>query len=82
MVQGINTREHLIFLAVPVEKVVDTIGARDCFVAAFSYGMLKPEDIAQAIRVANLVASYSISKKKGTSISFPIKSDVNWKQLE
>ncbi len=70
-----------LFPAVPVEQVVDTTGAGDCFIAGFLYGMLQQEDIAQAIQVANLTASYSI-QKKGAAISFPNKSEIDWKKLE
>jgi len=70
-----------LFPAVPVEQVVDTTGAGDCFIAGFLYEMLQQEDIAQAIQVANLTASYSI-QKKGAAISFPNKSEIDWKKLE
>jgi len=63
------------------EGGVDTTGAGDCFVAGFLRGMLQQEDIAQAIRIANLTASYSI-QKKGAAISFPKKSEIDWKKLE
>jgi len=69
------------FPAVPVEQVVDTTGAGDCFIAGFLYGMFQQEDIAQAIQVANLTASYSI-QKKGAAISFPKKTEIDWKKLE
>ena len=69
------------FPAIPVEQRVDTTGAGDCFIAGFLYGMLQQEDIVQAIRIANLTASYSI-QKKGAAISFPNKSDIDWKKLE
>jgi len=70
-----------LFPAVPVEQVLDTTGAGDCFIAGFLYGMLQQEDIAKAIQVANLTASYSI-QKKGAAISFPNKSEIDWKKLE
>ena len=69
------------FPAVPVEQVVDTTGAGDCFIAGFLYGMFQQEDIAQAIQVANLTASYSI-QRKGAAISFPKKTEIDWKKLE
>jgi len=69
------------FPAIPVEQRVDTTGAGDCFIAGFLYGMLQQEDIAQAIKIANLTASYSI-QKKGAAVSFPNKSDIDWKKLE
>jgi len=70
-----------LFPAVPVEQVVDTTGAGDCFIAGFLYGMIQQRDISQAIKIANLTASYSI-QKKGAAISFPKKSEIDWKKLE
>lgn len=67
--------------AVPVEQVVDTTGAGDCFVAGFLHGMIRWGDITRAIKIGNLTASYSI-QKKGAAISFPKKSDIDWKKLE
>ena len=78
---GYEDKSKLVtFPAVPVEQRVDTTGAGDCFVAGFLYGMLQQEDIAQAIKIANLTASYSI-QKKGAAISFPNKSEIDWKKL-
>ena len=71
----------LSFPAVPVERVVDTTGAGDCFVAGFLHGMIQWGDITRAIKIGNLTASYSI-QKKGAAISFPKKSDIDWKKLE
>ncbi len=70
-----------LFSALPVENVVDTTGAGDCFIAAFLYGMIQWGNIPRAIKTANLVSSYSI-QKKGAAISFPIKSEIDWKKLE
>ena len=70
-----------LFPAVPVEQRVDTTGAGDCFVAGFLYGMIQWGDIPRAIKIANLTASYSI-QKKGAAISFPNKSEIDWKKLE
>ncbi len=70
-----------LFPAVPVEQRVDTTGAGDCFVAGFLYGMIQWGDIPRAIKIANLTASYSI-QKKGAAISFPKKSEIDWKKLE
>ena len=67
--------------AIPVEQRVDTTGAGDCFIAGFLYGMIQQSDISQAIKIANLTASYSI-QKKGAAISFPRKSEIDWKKLE
>jgi ribokinase len=69
------------FPATPVEQRIDTTGAGDCFIAGFLYGMIQQRDIFQAIKIANLTASYSI-QKKGAAISFPKKSEINWKKLE
>ena len=71
----------LSFPAVPVEQVVDTTGAGDCFIAGFLYGMIQWGEIPQAIKIGNLTASYSI-QKKGAAISFPKKSEIDWKKLE
>jgi len=71
----------LSFPAVPVEQIVDTTGAGDCFIAGFLYGMLQKKDVVQAIKIGNLATSYSI-QKKGAAISFPRKSEINWKKLE
>lgn len=70
----------LSFPAVPAEQVVDTTGAGDCFIAGFLYGMIQWGDISQAIKIGNLTASYSI-QKKGAAISFPNKSEIDWKKL-
>ncbi len=69
------------FPATPVEQRTDTTGAGDCFIAGFLYGMIQWGNIPQAIKVANLTASYSI-QKKGAAISFPNKSDIDWESLE
>jgi len=71
----------LSFPAVPVEQVVDTTGAGDCFVAGFLYGMIQWGDITRAIKIGNLIASYFI-QKKGAAISFPNKSEIDWKKVE
>ena len=71
----------LSFPAVPVEQVVDTTGAGDCFVAGFLHGMIQWGDIPRAIKIGNLTASYSI-QKKGAAISFPKKSEIDWKKVE
>jgi len=70
-----------LFPAVPVEQRVDTTGAGDCFVAGFLYCMIQWGDIPRAIKIGNLTASYSI-QKKGAAISFPKKSEIDWKKSE
>lgn len=78
---GYEDRGKLILLpAFPVEQVVDTTGAGDCFIAGFLYGMMQQNDIAQAIKTGNLTASYSI-QRKGAAISFPNKSEIDWGKL-
>jgi len=76
-----NEGKLLSFPAVPVERVVDTTGAGDCFIAGFLYGMIQWGDIPRAIKIGNLTASCSI-QKKGAAISFPKKSEIDWKKLE
>ena len=76
-----NEGKLLSFPALPVEQVVDTTGAGDCFVAGFLHGMIQWGDIPRAIKIGNLTASYSIGKK-GAAISFPRKSEIDWKKLE
>jgi len=71
----------VVFPATPVGQRIDTTGAGDCFIAGFLYGMIQQSDISQAIKIANLTASYSI-QKKGAAISFPNKSEIDWKKLE
>jgi len=79
---GYEDKSKLItFPATPVGKVIDTTGAGDCFIAGFLYGMIQWEDIPRAIKIANLTASYSI-QKKGAAISFPKKTEIDWKKLE
>jgi len=72
-----NNGELVLFPAINVQKVIDTTGAGDCFLAGFLYSMAKNNNIAQAIKTGNLIASYSI-QKKGASISFPVKSEIDW----
>jgi ribokinase len=71
----------VVFTATSVGQRIDTTGAGDCFVAGFLYGMIQWGDIPRAIKIANLTASYSI-QKKGAAISFPKKSEIDWKKLE
>ncbi|MGB6371182.1 MAG: ribokinase [Atribacterota bacterium] len=79
---GYEDKSKLItFPATPVGKVIDTTGAGDCFIAGFLYGMIQWENIPRAIKIANLTASYSI-QKKGAAISFPKKTEIDWKKLE
>jgi len=71
----------LSFPSVPVEEIIDTTGAGDCFVAGFLHGMIQWGDISRAIKIGNLTASYSI-QKKGAAISFPEKSEIDWEKIE
>ena len=61
-------------------EIIDTTGAGDCFAAGFIKGMIEHNNIEKAIKMANLVASYSV-QKKGAAISFPEKDEVNWNLL-
>ena len=70
----------VVFPATQVGHRIDTTGAGDCFIAGFLYGMIQRGDIPRAIKIANLTASYSI-QKKGAAISFPKKSEIDWKKL-
>ena len=64
----------------PVKKVVDTTGAGDCFAAGFIKGMIEYHNLEKAVKMANLIASYSV-QKKGAAISFPTKDEVCWDRL-
>ena len=52
--------------ACPVEPPVDTVGAGDCFLSAFSMALAAGAEPAEAAYVGNLAASVSV-KKIGTS---------------
>lgn len=75
-----SNNQLLIVPAFPIKKVVDTTGAGDCFDAGFIRGMIEYQSIEKAMKMANLVASYSI-QKKGAAVSFPLKDEVCWQRL-
>jgi len=54
---------------------VDTTGAGDCFVGAFTVGLHTHADIREAIRFATAAAALSV-EKLGASSSMPRKSEV------
>lgn len=73
-----------VLLSIPafeIDQVVDTTGAGDCFIAGFVYGMMQKKGIKEAIRIANLVASYSV-QHKGAAVSFPTKDEIDWRRLK
>ncbi len=81
---GASFEEDKMLLNVPafeVNHVVDTTGAGDCFIAGFVYGMMQKKKIKEAIRIANLVASYSV-QHKGAAVSFPTKDEIDWRKLK
>ena len=79
---GYADRGELILLpSEKIERIIDTTGAGDCFVAGFIYGLLEKKDIPHSIKIGNLAASYSI-QKRGAAISFPNKSEIDWGKLE
>lgn len=63
-----NELTALKFDAEPVEKVVDTTGAGDCFTAGILAGLLAKKDIQTTLKIATLVASLVI-QQDGTELS-------------
>ena len=57
-------------------KVVDTTGAGDAFNGALAFALLNGEDIDKAVLLANLVASYCITKM-GAQSSMPKLEEIN-----
>ncbi len=49
--------------AQPVTKVVDSIGAGDCFIAGLISGLVKGEDFEQALEYANQLAALKIQQR-------------------
>jgi ribokinase len=79
---GYERNNHLYVIpGSQVKNVVDTTGAGDCFAAGFIKGMIEYQNIEKAIKVANLVASYS-TQKKGAAISFPTIDEICWDKLQ
>jgi ribokinase len=61
--------------AVPVEKVVDTTGAGDCFTAAFVVGILQGKEPHDALRFASAAASICV-QRPGAMPSMPDSREV------
>lgn len=47
--------------AVPVDRVVDTTGAGDCFAAALAWGLGRGEELGDAVRFASRAAALSVT---------------------
>jgi len=56
-------------------KAVDTSGAGDCFLGAFSVALSEGKPLREALIFANAAAAVSV-QRKGTSTSFPNRKDV------
>ncbi len=61
-------------------KAIDTIGAGDCFIGAFSSAMSREDTLEDALRFANAAAAVSV-QRRGASASMPYLKDV-MKQLK
>lgn len=57
-------------------KAVDTTGAGDCFVGAFSVALSEGQALEDALHFANIAASLSV-QKLGASSSMPYRNDVD-----
>lgn len=57
-------------------NAVDTTGAGDCFVGAFSVALSEGKSLEDALRFANIAASLSV-QKLGASSSMPYRADVD-----
>ena len=55
---------------------MDTTGAGDCFVGAFSVALSEGQALEDALHFANIAASLSV-QKLGASSSMPYRADVN-----
>jgi len=67
---------HIPAVRLPKEKVVDTVGAGDCFCGSFGYFFAQGKSLSQAIQKANAVAALSV-QKKGTQSSYPYRKDID-----
>ena len=61
--------------AAPVDAVVDTTGAGDCFTAAFSVALLDGSDPAAALKYATAAAALCV-QARGAMSSLPLRRDV------
>ena len=62
--------------AVPVERVVDTTGAGDCFMAAFVVATLASMSPADALKFATTAASICV-QRSGAMPSLPRRQEVD-----
>lgn len=70
------TAESSIFKPVQEKvKAIDTTGAGDCFLGAFSYFLARGTPIEQCMEKANIIAGFSVLRE-GTQTSFPRASDL------
>ena len=72
----IFSKENKTFIAGEKVKAIDTVGAGDCFIGALSYGILNGKDLLAASKLANKVASISVTKK-GAASSMPFLKDIS-----
>jgi len=72
---------HVPAVRIPKEKVVDTVGAGDCFCGSFGYFFAQGKSLTEAIKRANAVAALSV-QKKGTQSSYPYRKDISKDILE
>jgi ribokinase len=56
-------------------KAVDTTGAGDCFVGTLAAQLSKGQDLSEAVRVANVSASISVTRV-GTGTAMPVWSEI------
>lgn len=67
------------YCSYPVDKVVDSTGADDCFIGVFAAYLSKKATLDDAIKYANLAASISVSSV-GTMNSLPKLEAINKKR--
>ena len=77
--EGVFIKNNNVIFNIPEYKVkvVDTTGAGDAFLGAFTYAYSICEDIVRAGVFANKVAALSVSKL-GTQSAFPLKEELNF----